>query len=122
MIAVKWLHHTDLAEHLAGPADLAALRILEDEDVEVALLPVLLARERPVRAGELGDEGATVGGQVGEAASGQLGHLIDGAKILARGRTDPEAHVASVASRRMVSALNAARSGRLSTIRNSSMP
>ena len=120
MIGVERLDDADLAEHLAGAADLSALRILEHEHVEVARLRVVLAVEGFFGAGELGDQRAAVGRQVGEAAAGQLGHLVDGAEILAVRRADAEAHAGLPASRRMVSADKAARSLRLSTIRNSS--
>src|SRR3982751_1556074 len=121
MVAVKGLDDTDLAEHLAGAADFAALQILEHEDVEVAALLVAYAAERRIRSGELGDQGRTVGRQVGEPATGELRHLVDGLEVIAVCRADAEAHAASAARRRMVSADNAARSFRLSTIRNSSM-
>ena len=48
-----------------------------------------------VGARELGDERALVGRQVGEAAAGQLRHLVDRLEILVRRRADPEAHAAS---------------------------
>src|SRR4029453_5656266 len=81
---------------------------------------LVLSRKGFVGASQLGDQGSPIRGQVGETASGQLGHLVDRAEILAVGRPYAEAH-AACASRRIVSADKAARSARLSTIRNSSM-
>jgi len=45
MIGVERLGYADLPEHLAGAANFPRLRVLENEDVKVAALPVLLARE-----------------------------------------------------------------------------
>ena len=82
----------------------------------------LLVRERLLRARQLGDQGALVGGQVGEAAAGQLGHLVDRLEILVSRRPHPEAHKPSpCASLRIVSADRRARSARLSTIRYSAI-
>src|SRR4051812_22064381 len=119
MIAIEGLDDSDLSEDLASPADHTCLRILEHEDVQVGFLPFLLARKRSPRPFELGHQSAAVGGQVGEAAAGQLGHLIDGAEILAGRRADTKAHAAPP-RRKMVSALNAARWARLAVIRYSS--
>src|SRR6185369_17238637 len=58
---------------------------------------------------------------IGEAAAGQLGHLVDRREILAAGRTDQIVHAASPARRMMVRADSAARSCKLSVIRYSSM-
>src|SRR5947199_9547730 len=104
MIAVERLDDSDLTEHLAGAADLAALGVLEHEHVEIGGLLVLLTREGRVGPGELGDQCSTVGRKVGKAAAGQLGHLIDGAEILALSGTDAKAHGFPPASRRMVKA------------------
>src|SRR5690348_6762201 len=121
MIGIERLNHAHLTEHLPGAADHPGLRVLEHEDIEIALLPVFLAGKGSVGAGELGHKRAAVRGQVGEAAAGQFGHLVDGAKILGGRGSDAKAHAPSAASRRMVSALKAARSARLSTIRYSSV-
>src|SRR5690348_5192075 len=120
MIGIEGLGHPDLPEHLAGSADLARLGILQHEYVKIARLAVGLAREALVGPLELVDERCPLGRQVGESASRKLGHLVDGAEILARRRPHSVAHRPS-ASRRMVSADKAARSDKLSVIRNSSM-
>src|SRR5690606_33448429 len=117
---VEGLAQADPAEHLACAADLAGLGILQHEDEQVALGAVLGPRQRLVGAGQLGDQCALVGGQVGEPAAGQLGHLVDRLEILRPCRAHPEAHRPSpLASRKMVSADNCARSARLAAIRNS---
>ncbi len=105
-VGIERLLGADPAEDLAGAADLPGLAILQHEDEQVA---GGIARSRAAKASserdELGDERALVGGQVGEAAAGQLGHLVDRLEILVPRRPDPEAHKASpAASRRMVSA------------------
>src|SRR5207248_508769 len=58
---------------------------------------------------------------IGEPAAGELGHLVDGTEIVAVRGPDSDAHAAPLISRKMDSADSAARSFRLSTIRNSSM-
>src|SRR6185437_2569371 len=121
VIGIEGLDDSDLPEDLAGAADLVPLGVLQHEHIEVGGLAVVAPLEALVGAIELGDQRAAIGGQVGEAATGELRHLVDGAEIVSGCGADPEAHAASAASRRMVSALRAARSARLSTIRNSSM-
>src|SRR4051794_21307682 len=121
MIGIEGLGDADLAEHLAGAADLPGLWILEDEHVEIADLGVLVAGEALLRPVELADERLPIGREIGEAAARQFRHLVNGPEILAGRRSYAVAHGACPISRRMVSADNAARSARLSVIRNSSM-
>src|SRR4029079_3723629 len=110
-----------LPEDLAGPADLPRFGVLEHEHEQVAGLAVFLPGEALVPPRGLLARGRRVGGEGGGAAAGQLGHLVDRAKVLAGRRADAIAHLPLPASRRIVSADKAARSARLSTIRNSSM-
>ena len=63
MIAVEGLGDADFAEHLAGAADLARLRVFEHEHVKVVGLAVLLALEALLATGELGDQGRAVGAE-----------------------------------------------------------
>src|SRR5262245_18935743 len=116
MIGVEGLDDPDLAEDLAGALDRARLRVLEHEQVEIGRLLIFPAAKAIVGTCELGDERMLVGGQAGETAAGELGHLVDRGEILAAGRADQIVHTASLARRRMVSAESDARSFRLSTI------
>ena len=72
------------------PRICAGLGILEHEHEQVAVRrrPSSL-REGVLGAGQLGDQRALVGGQVGEAAAGQLGHLVDRLEILVRAPAGP---------------------------------
>ena len=94
-VGVERLHHPDLAEHLAGAAHLAGLVMLQHEDEQIALGIALFAREGVFGSRQLGDQRALVGGQVGEAAAGQLRHLVDRLEILVPRRSYSEAHSAS---------------------------
>src|SRR5690606_628550 len=111
----------DLAEDLAGAADLAAVEILEHHQIQLVRRIFLVAGETRLGAFEPGAERLFVGGQVGEAAAGQLRHFIDALQIARPGRSDHMIHSAPrSAILVMVSADNCARSARLSVIRNSS--
>ncbi len=120
-VGIKGLLDADPAEHLAGAADLRRCPTFSSTNTNRS--PSGVARRRAkarLGARELGDQRALVRRQVGEAAAGQLRHLVDRLEILVPRRAHPEAHKSSpLARRRMVSADNCARSTRLSTIRYS---
>src|SRR5215203_3010971 len=120
-VAVERTVAPDLAEDLAGAADGAALEILEHEQIQIVELALAFAREPFRRFAELVLQRLLVGGQVGEAAAGQLRHLVERVEIVFAGGADAKTHAAPPAIRRIVSADKAARSARLSTIRYSSM-
>src|SRR5205085_11695531 len=111
----------DRAEYLARPADLLRLRVFEDKDVKVVGRSLIEPLETGLAALELILQRHFFRRQVGEPAAGQLGKIVESAQVGLAGRADAEAHLSPPASRRMVSADRAARSARLSTIRNSSM-
>src|SRR5215213_4330724 len=120
VVGIEGLLDADLPEHLAGAADLPRLRVLQHKHIEVAVLAIVRARKAGLRLRKLRDERCALRREVREPAAGQLRHLVDGGEIVGTGRPDAEAHDSS-AKRRIVSADKAARSARLSTIRNSSM-
>src|SRR3546814_7165508 len=110
----------DLPENLAGAAHLAAVEILEHHQIEFVARIFLFRREARLGALQLGAERLSVGGQVGEAAAGQLRHLVNALQVARYGRPD---HIIQNIPRSailiMVRADSRARSARLSTIRNS---
>src|SRR3546814_8929078 len=67
----------DLPEDLACAAHLAAVEILEHHQIELVARIFLFRRESRLGALQLGAERLSVGGQVGEAAAGQLRHLVN---------------------------------------------
>ena len=122
-VAVEWHALTDLGEQLAGAAHLAGFGVLQHQHEQlVAGLIGFGAAERLGAALQLGEQRRLFGRQVGETAAGQLGHFIEGLQIAFVGGADDEAHAwPRSAMRRMVTADSAARSGRLSAMRNSSV-
>src|SRR5687768_3061849 len=101
----------DLAHQLAGAAHLAGRSVLEHQHELLVAERVALVAPGRLGALELAGEGLAVGGQVGEAAAGQLGHLVERLEVVGPRGPEAKAHRRpSVARRWRTSADKAARS------------
>src|SRR3546814_20417259 len=80
------------SEDLACAAHLAAVEILEHHQIELVARIFLFRRESRLGALQLGAERLSVGGQLGEAAAGQLRPLVNALPVARFGRPDTIIH------------------------------
>src|SRR3546814_15175378 len=100
------------SEDLACAAHLAAVEILEHHQIELVARIFLFRRESRLGALQLGAERLSVGGQVGEAAAGQLCNLVNALQIARLRRPEHLIHTFPTTSVKRREGKGGCRSGR----------